>query len=409
MPFRQVFAPRSVPEWSVRGLIAILIAMVGYVSGVHALANTVRGRNIEWAHTIVPTDGQIMALLSQQLSGGEATANDRRRADQLAREALTQDATAVAAVATLGIDAQVRGDTADARRLLSYANALSRRDLRTQVWAIEDAVSRGDVPSALQHYDIALRTGRSASNLLFPILGSAIGDPTIRAALTNTIAGGPEWASHFINYAAGEAPDPRAVSQLFTTLRYARVSVSGNAYTLLINRLIAENLLADAWSVYASTHPGVDRRVSRDPNFENAEAIESRFNWSLINESGVSTSIQRGANGNLFEFSAPSSVGGVLLQQTQVLPEGTYQLSGRSEGVDQLEGARPYWVLTCVDGRELGRVEISNSAHMSGVFKGQFKVPAGCPLQMLSLFANPSDVATGLSGRILKARIDPVL
>lgn len=407
--FRQALSSRSGTEWSVRGLLAIIVALVGYGSVVHAFANTVLRRNIEWAHAIAPTDGRITALLSQQLSAGYTTPAQRKRADQLAWEALSHDATAVSAVATLGIDAQARGDTVAARRLLDYADALSRRDLRTQVWAIEDAVGRGDVRRALRHYDIALRTEREASNLLFPVLAAAIGEPPIRAALTNTIAGGPEWGSHFINYVAENAPDPRAASQLFAALRRSRVSVSKSAYTLLINRLISANLLDDAWSLFSSIHSGVNRFESRDADFRDVDVTASRFDWVLVNDGGVNTSIQRDDRGNLFEFTAPSSVGGVLLQQMQLLPAGTYQLDGRSEGIDQSDVASPYWILTCSDGRELGRVKVLNSGQANGTFKGRLTVPTtGCPWQMFSLFANPSDAATGLSGRILNVHLRPV-
>lgn len=409
MSFRKMVGLRSSTEWFVRGLLAFVVSIIGYVSVTQSLANTVRGNNIEWAHAIAPMDGRITALLSQKLSGGDASPDDRRRADQLARDALRQDATAVVAVTTLGINAQVRGDTGVARRLLGYANALSRRDLRTQIWAIEDAVGRSDVPLTLHHYDIALRTKRDASNLLFPVLASALGDPAIRAALTNTMAGRPEWAPHFINYAAEEAPDPRAVSQFFSTLHHSKITASKGANARLINRLIAAHLPDDAWSLFASTHPGADRRMSRDPDFRDVDDTASRLDWMLVNDGGVSTSIQHGDRGNLFDFSVPSSVGGMLLQQTQMLPPGTYRIAGRSEGVNQTDDDRPYWMLTCANGLELGRVAVVNSVQANGAFEGQFIVPAGCPLQILSLFARPSRSATGLSGRILEVRLHPAL
>ncbi|MFV3517295.1 hypothetical protein ACNJD8_22045, partial [Mycobacterium tuberculosis] len=108
------------------------------------------------AYSLSSHDGRIGALLSAALSSTEVDKATRERSDRIARQALVQDPTAVAAVATLGINAQLRGDTGPARRIFAYANQLSRRDLRTQLWAIEDAVSRNDIPGVLNNYDIAL-------------------------------------------------------------------------------------------------------------------------------------------------------------------------------------------------------------------------------------------------------------
>src|SRR3546814_17422634 len=78
----------------------------------------------------------------------------------------------------------MHGDRAGGERLLAYSQTLSRRDLRTQLMAIELAVARDDIPSALRHYDIALRTKKNAPDLLFPVLTSALTNPTIRTEQT---------------------------------------------------------------------------------------------------------------------------------------------------------------------------------------------------------------------------------
>lgn len=91
----------------------------------------------------------------------------RREADRLARLALRQDPTAVAALATLGLNAQIRGDTNSARRYFAYSDKLSRRSLTTRLWAIEDAVARDDIPAALRNYDVALRTSAIRTRTAF--------------------------------------------------------------------------------------------------------------------------------------------------------------------------------------------------------------------------------------------------
>jgi len=402
MPRRRGSAPRSAADWGVRGLLAVAAMLLGYASLTRTLAYPIRVSNPERAHAMSSGDGRITAQAAQALAGVEATPADRTQADRLARAALLQDPTAVVAVSTLGLDAQVRGDTAAARRLFAYSQALSRRDVNTQLWAIEDAVGRGDVKDALAHYDTALRVSRTAPDLLFPVLAGAIADPAIRTALTRTLASRPGWGDTFLTYVAVRGPDPQATARLLTGVRRIGLSVQALASAEIINLLVFRKFVDDAWSYYAAIHPGADRRRSRDPGFTTGADIPTLFDWSPINEGGVSTSIQRGDRGGVFAFSAPASIGGPLLRQTQLLTPGVYRLQGQGSRIEQPAGSLPYWTLTCADDRELGRV-----AQGSGKAEGRFEVPAGCPIQTLVLVARPSDMVSGLSGQIDRVRLFP--
>jgi len=388
--------------------LAAVAAVLGYVCATQALAQTLALRNAERAHRLAPGNGQIAARLALSLVGAEATAADRKRADMIARGALLQDATAVAAVTTLGINAQVRGEQAPAERLFAYSQKLSRRQLQTQLWAIEHAVARDDVAGALQHYDIALRTSPTSASLLFPVLALATADPQIRTALTKTLAAKPSWSEWFISHVATHSPEPRSTAALFLELRRAGVAVPKSADTAVINALIDSDFVDEAWRYYASLTPAADRRISRDPRFVADTTTPSLFDWVPVNDASVTTSIQPSEKGGVFDFAAPASIGGALLRQLQLLPPGTYQITGRSSEIDQEERAQPYWLLSCrQDGRELGRVSLPNSAQDAGRFLGNFTVPADCPVQMLTLIARPSDAVAGLSGQISFAQLAP--
>lgn len=408
MPKRRAALPRrSAAEWGVRGALAIVAAGLGYLSVTHSLAYMIRGSAPERAHALAPWDGRITALLSEKLSGPDATPADRRQADALARLALRQDPTAVAAVATLGINAQARNDTASARRIFAYSEMLSRRDLRTRLWAIEDAVARNDVPGVLRNYDIALRTSRIAPDLLFPILGSAISDAEIRQALVATLTKRPAWSDQFIGYVSGNGPDARATASLFEAIHRRGIALPAGSPSALIGRLLGEGHADAAWRFYASITPGVDRRMARDPGFTANLASPTPFDWQPITDSGVSATIQRGEQGGIFDFAVPPNLGGPLLRQTQLLPPGDYAIEGRSIGIEQDDGALPYWTLTCAEGRELGRATVPNSAQANGRFAGRFTVPTGCPVQQLQLVARPSEALSGLTGQIDDVRLRP--
>lgn len=408
MPRRGSLTRRSATEWGIRGLLAVIIAVLGYASVSRSLAAVLQNDNPEQALRLAPRDGRVLATFSRTLIGMNATADERARASGVARRALSEDPTAIGALTTLGLDAQLAGNISIARRLFIYSEHLSRRDIPTQLWEIEDAVSRGDIDTALTHYDTALRVSHTAPDLLFPVLASAISDPAIRLATVRTLARRPEWTNNFITYISGKGADPRSTAILFRELRRAGVPIAGESAIALINLLISHGAVDDAWSFYASTHPGVERNRSRDPHFDAGVFGLSPFDWRSADQASISASVQHGDMGNLLDFSAPSSVEGAVLQQLQLLPAGLYRLAGHSIGVDQPEVSRPYWTLTCPDGHELGHVDVTNSNENHGNFEGDLSVPATCPVQTLTLMVRPSEAVSGVTGQIDRVQLVPL-
>ncbi|QJR06232.1 hypothetical protein HH800_28845 (plasmid) [Sphingobium yanoikuyae] len=398
---------RSPLEWSVRLILAGIAAWLGYLSVMQSVALVLPDSRIEEAYALASNNGHIAGRLSQTLYRSNASEADRIRAVAIARDALHHDPTAVEAVATLAADAFVRGDQAEGERLLAYSQTLSRRDLRTQLMAIELAVARDDIPGALRHYDIALRTKKKAPDLLYPVLASALTDPAIRAELIKTLGGQPNWGNGFINHAARSDADPVASAAFFRALQIARVSVPDSASVALINRLLAAKLFDDAWSYYAAARPGSERHQSRDPAFTSPIEARSAFDWIAINSIGVSTAILSDPANGLFDFTVSMGNGGLLLQQLQMLPPGEYVLKGHSIGIEQAARSRPYWVVRCQTGSEIGRVEVPNSSQTGGRFQGHVNIPTDCPVQTLALIARSSNEIGGVSGQIDRILIRP--
>ena len=289
---------RSTSEFSLRIALAVVVAFVGYGSVARTLAQTLRTGDLARAHHLAPGDGRITALFASSVMTTDPGPASAQRAAQLARAALQQDPTTVPALSTLGLYAQTHGDAAAARGLFRYAEMLSRRDLQVQLWAIENAVARGDIANALTHYDIALRTSRSAWDLLVPVLGTAIADRPVRVALTRTLAANPVWGSHFINYVVGEGTDPRTAAQLLGDMHRAHVPVSRPAQAALVNKLATNGLIAEAWSYYALVHTRADRNASRDPDFGGDRVAPSLLDCMPVEYADIVTDIRTdGCNG----------------------------------------------------------------------------------------------------------------
>lgn len=381
---------------------------MGWFGVSASLARSVLRGNLEAAHQLAPFDAQIAGRLAQSLFGQDGGKGDHARARLLARSALRRDATAGAAVVTLGLNAEVAGDRALARRLFAYSQRLSRRDLTTQMWALEDAVSRGDISGALQHYDVALRTSPESADLLFPVLAAASANAQVRASLVRMLAGQAPWGAPFVTYMVDHNKDPLISATLLREASAAGFAVPASARASVVTALTRAGYANEAWAFYAAQQHGLDRRRSRDPSFTGDTIAPTPLDWTPVESPGISTSIQRGDRGGVFEFAAPSSVGGSLLQQLQLLPAGRYRLSGHGTTMDLPTDERPFWSVTCHDGREFGRIEIPDPARSGGRFDGTFVIPPGCGIQMLQLVARPVSAATGLSGQIDRVQLEPM-
>ncbi|RYD24497.1 MAG: hypothetical protein EOP89_11300, partial [Lysobacteraceae bacterium] len=184
-------ARRSGVEWSVRAVLALLAVTLGYIGVTQSLANLMKARKPSWAYELAPSDGRMAGSFAKARLLAEPGTSRRARAGQLAQRALRQDPMVVPAVITLGLMAQLDGNILQARRLFRFSDRLTRRDQQAHLWAIQDEVEQGDIPAALRRYDLALRTSRTAPDLLFPVLASASAEPEVMTELVKTLAARP--------------------------------------------------------------------------------------------------------------------------------------------------------------------------------------------------------------------------
>ncbi len=404
-PTRKVVIRRSGKAWLVRVVLALAVALGGILAVRYSFAQVLVRSDPAAAFRLAPGDG-LIAARSAAVDYVEASdVRARSAVVARARAALRLEPTAVQAVTTLGLESSSLQDIARSRQLFGYSQKLSRRDLVTQLWAIEDAVGRQDVRDVVHHYDIALRTSKTAPDVLFPVLAAALVDPAVRMHVLYTLRARPVWMLNFVNFVSLTDAEPEAAAQLFIGLTRAGVPVPSAATTAVINRLVTADAVDAAWRYYATIRSQTSRDHSRDPQFAAELDAPSIFDWMPVDGPGISSSIQRNGKRGLFDFSVAPSVSGTLLQQTQMLSAGKYHLSGRATGIVGDSQSLPYWVLTCRDGRELGRVGVPVSGENGKDFAGDFEVPSACQVQTLSLIAQPSNAIAGISGQIVSVSL----
>ncbi|MXP27954.1 hypothetical protein GRI58_03845 [Porphyrobacter algicida] len=389
-----------------RVTLAFVAVMFGGLAVANAAGNVVAKVDPIQAHVLAPWDGRITADAANLSFAMRPDANESSDPAKLAKLALRQDPTTVKALNVLAFQAQLRGDTRRANEIFAYSANLSRRELRPQIWKIESSVARGDIRGALNNYDLALRTSTEANSLLYPVLKVAISEPKIRAALLQLLSKRPKWAPSFLSYLGSSRTNAVAAMHLFIE-GGSNLPATNQDRANLVKALISDGKYDDAWNFYRTLHPQADRRMSRDPNFVVEEGLRTPFDWHVPEDAIGFATLLRTRQGGLFEFSMPPATGGAMLKQLEMLPPGIYHLDGQSSGISQPSGSLPYWSLTCLNGNQLGRFNLTNSDVNGGRFSGELKVPAHCNIQVLSLIARSSDEVEGLTGQILHVALRP--
>lgn len=386
---------------------ALAIVLIAASFGLRdSLGRLLAEGNPEVGKLIAPWNGLLLAEAAQTRFALEPGSTDRSAAAGLARAALRREPASVKAATIIGLQAQLGGDIDASRRAFGYALRLSRRDFRTQLWAIEEAVNAGDIVRTLAFYDMALRTSARASEMLFPTLSAALAEPKVRAALREHMRARAPWTDAFIDHAGVYGSNPAASAIFFRQAEADGIKIDDADRTAVVNALVDRGDLSGAWSYYVSFRPDASRLTLRDPTFSRVTTTPAAFDWTLLNALGRSVSIQRSDGKDALEYSVPAGSGGPVVEQTMLLPAGAYRLHGRSSALDDREPSRSYWRMTCPGGREIGRVSIAGSGE-NVPFAGMIVVPADCSVQVLSLIAWPSQGIAGVSRRVHSVAITP--
>lgn len=361
------------------GAAAILwLTLANTVGGiVHA---TQAGRVLGWS----PFDARLKA--------GAALSSFSRVRDRrglipvadLSEQALRRDPTNVDAIRTLALVRYLQNRPREAASLFRYSDRLSRRDLGTRLWLIEDRVRADDVAGALGHFDLALRTSPRAAEILMPVLVSAVQEPHIARRVRVLLNANPPWRQTFFEPLVHSSRSRAMAVYLLSGHLDAGNAADRFLAKAAFSRFVRENDPAQAWALYDSIR-GVSAAARalavRDGGFDQAGDLPP-FDWMLTADSDLA-GLRQGRpdaanNVALFLFSEGQRAGDAARQLLRLRP-GRYVFRARSGSLPPGAQAQPSVRLECAGGaalftrtfRELG----------SGL---AFAVPAGgCAAQWL--------------------------
>lgn len=371
------------------GVACIWLAVSTSVAGV------TRKRQPHVATSVAPYDVDANAQLALHLLQREQSGQKLNLAQELARRALLREPGSALAARTLGLVSGLLGDEARARALFKYAERRSRRDLPTQVWLIEEAVRRDDIPGALSHFDIALRSSSSAESLLFPILASAVLKPEIASPFAQILSRRPLWLTPFLAYMADHGKPLDQVSAFTFRWLDPKDPIDSEILDHLSNRAVAERQYGVAWRAYELGHFGAKIHGVRNGDFSETTAA-TFFDWRTRNEAdlGAYYEARSGApDDQALYMTAASGRRGEVASQLLMLNEGAHDFAALIGNVTgDKEG--PWISLSCANNdRIFAELGVPQADSQGRQMRQRFSVPRNCPAQWLKINASSEEQA----------------
>lgn len=313
------------------------------------------------------------------------------RASELARQVLLRDPLNVIAVRTLGLVAGLENQTVAARRWFRLSQALSRRDLPTQLWLIEDSVAHGKTEQTLKHYDYALSTTRSAESLLFPVLVGASSDANVSKPLAAIIKQRPLWWGRFIDELISTGTSPSAIVTLVNAahldLRNAGERQLG---ARAVQRLLQLKAIPQAFGFYRRM-TGVSQQLVHNGNFEKTNPLPP-LDWDLTDQTDIFAAITNGPTKRLphvLALTAVNGKGGVAAQQLLHVLPGSYIFAARVSGTEGDASQQPRLQISCQDNPNSRLVDLTfppRAVEEGKLIEAPFQVSrARCEFQQLQV------------------------
>ena len=369
-----------------RYALAALAAACGLASGGYSLGSAMARNSIDLAFAIDASNPLIASRYALSEVTNPIQGNRPSNYREVAARALEQDPTAADAAVAIGISSQLENEPALGDKAFAYALMLSRRETRAHVWAIEHAVTMGNIRLALAHYDLAIRTSNAAENSFFPNLADASKEKLVRKELVLLFRKNPPWRDRFLNFAAKQARRPDFISDLVEDLQNDGRRVDRKIIANLVNNLFSKGLHTLAWRNYVESldkNPGLIRDFKADTPELTA------FNWLTEVSPGILPTIIRSDDEYVLDVSkVPSSAGRVATQALR-LPPGTYRLAGSFEAPQGTDSPAYRWAISCTDRQPFAMIDLAEGPGTQ-TYRKAFTVPADCPQQTLTLTARQS-------------------
>lgn len=321
-------------------LLAAASAFLAWNACALAIVGVTRLGNPELAVEFDSSDSKALAAIADaellKIGNGERSNRSLKDVDDIIRRSLMREAINPRAVRGAGLTSELGHQKAvHTASLLAIAQSLTRRDLATNLWFIENEVNREDISGAMKYYDIALRTDEASQTLLFSILTRALDDEAIRVEFAKYVRAKPPWLSGMLNYSIANSEQPENVADAVERAGGMPVGLRfENLEQALIGRMIETSELESAKRFYLSTkgaQPGV--LTSLEMTSETADPAKFPFTWGGTKSATVEGTFGANGHGNHQSLLGIATTGerGLIARKLLFLKPGSYEFTATRE------------------------------------------------------------------------------
>lgn len=341
-----------------------VLAMAAQSQLVQAIAAQAKNRNA--APALFPPDSPIL-----------------RKAGAIARDALKRDITNSEAIAIYGVATAARGE-ARAASIMNASASLSKRDLTTQMWLVEDAGKKNDFPRMLTHIDTALRVSASAQAQLFPVMANVLRNRAAMPDFTALLKKRPPWTEAFLYTAITSGIATENLADVYLSLGRRYTYQGQDLSALMLEQLVAQRSFAKAFAIARGFYGkrSLGAKLS-SPDFATSSAPEP-FSWQLTSSADFDAIAAKSGEGRgRIELLVTGTGAGVVARQLLNLAPGPYTFVGSASSEGGTRTVDLEWRLRCAEtGVIVGQLS------PFAVRQSQWVVPTGCRYQWVELYAD---------------------
>ena len=149
--------------------------------------------------------------------------------------------------------------------LMRSAAKLSRRDLPTHFWLIQDYGRANDLPKVLMHVDQALRTKEAAWQQLIPALHAGLANSELVKPTVQLLRTDPPWKEQFWMRIEQFPKSLGNIGDVLIGLQAAGTDVDPSVPESIINQLGYTGQYAKAYDIYRKVYG--TRRLPKSPEY----------------------------------------------------------------------------------------------------------------------------------------------
>jgi hypothetical protein len=362
---------------------------IALLSAALSLSISTQFINPGLAASVWPRNPFALTVLAGQQLDGTPTARQIKTATRLSERAFRLDPLYAPTLRYLGLAQALDQQVDRAMRTYHYSEFVSRRDLPTQMWLIEQAVQSGDIRKALVHYDRAMRTSNQARDVLFPVLIAAAQTPEVAEPLSDTLMQRPNWWYSFVDQMILHTTSADTLPLILRRQHLnpgkddeARLLASG------LHRLAVSGRFSAIRELYQSA-TGRDVSTLRNGDFEEPNRLPP-MDWEIAELDGGNPVQQvDGVHANV-ALTLPAGRPWIA-RQLAFLSPGRYQLRAITGGGSETTTKAPMLEIGCAHaGQEDGQVPAIVSMPLARTSEARqvaadVTIPADCTTQWVIL------------------------